>query len=218
MRIARLICEGLLVAFLAALVGYPLRHHLVRGLLLAIVVCILGIVLITLIEQRRERRKETSAAAPTQYQQKTANGGYEPASPPPTTADLMAHQDNVRESIKQMERFDDELSGTDAPWESGWEPTEEGVLLWLKRPAGDEASIVECVVSRMSTRWTFNTFPILGWGVSDDECTANFPGQFPGAPIPAVSGQYSYWWVVDYGKAILGTRDAIRVGQGSFQC
>lgn len=53
MRYARLLFEGLLVAFLGALALYELRHHLVGGLLLAIAVCVLGTMVVGYLEGRK---------------------------------------------------------------------------------------------------------------------------------------------------------------------
>ena len=57
MRLLRLILEGLLVTAVAALVFYPLRHHPVAGLVGVVVVCLVGIGIITWVEHRRDLRK-----------------------------------------------------------------------------------------------------------------------------------------------------------------
>jgi hypothetical protein len=54
-RLLRVILEGLLVAAIAALVGYQFRNHLVTGLGLVIGICLLGIVIITWLEKRHEK-------------------------------------------------------------------------------------------------------------------------------------------------------------------
>lgn len=57
MRLLRLILEGLLVTAVAALVFYPLRHHPVAGLVLVILICLVGIAVITLVERRLAQRR-----------------------------------------------------------------------------------------------------------------------------------------------------------------
>lgn len=64
MRILRVVFEGLLVAFLAALVGYELRHYVVVGLLSGIGVCLIGIGAITLQERRLGSLRRLPVPAP----------------------------------------------------------------------------------------------------------------------------------------------------------
>jgi hypothetical protein len=54
MRLARVVLEGLFVTFLGALTLFELRKHLVVGLIAAIVVCLVGILIIRLVESSRK--------------------------------------------------------------------------------------------------------------------------------------------------------------------
>src|SRR5665213_3207757 len=76
MRLLRIVVEGLLVAFLAALTLYFLRHHLEGGLVAGIFVCLVGIGIITWFERRHSTQSTLDNLGPGDGRGAADGSGY----------------------------------------------------------------------------------------------------------------------------------------------
>jgi hypothetical protein len=145
-RLVRIILEGMLVAAVAALVFYPLRHHPVAGLVLVIVVCLLGIALISIIEKRLAQRKDAQA----NQMSATVPALVEPTNP----VDLTITADGVQIHVTNngpLADFTAEIAGINI---SGTESPKHGTLRWA-RPDEENLSIgIPLGATRTIPLWT----------------------------------------------------------------
>ena len=171
-RLARThLCSGLLVTAVAALVFYPLRHHIVGASgCRDNIVCLVGIAVITLIERRQESRKSAKkgAAAFARRQQGTRDGGGATLTVVPEDVVAAIRETPTKKaparrgasrfqlpflrkalerdyaaSVEATQRPADAPTptGVDADWPIAVDPVRRGVKLTITRPAGDSWTI-----------------------------------------------------------------------------
>jgi hypothetical protein len=124
---------------------------------------------------------------------------------------------------------DEEMPDAVQEWLSMEEETDDGFILRVVRPPGDEGRLSRCTVTEVGTdhRWSheliseggFNFFGESGFDLN--EWQVEFPNDFRGgaALIPLDAARYRYVWIANYGSSVgfIGQPSWQTVARGEFR-